>query len=175
MSFNYYSFVAFLLTNQMTCFLFQEKTFRSAPVQGPPDQHHVVENCWPKKKTRLGGCRKKKTVPGLDAVMDVAVLADPVSDAVMDVAVQVDSVLDAVLDVAVQADPILDAVLDAAVQADPVLDVVVQTKAKPAVEVQTKEVLDIVLQTEEPVYAEEAHSLKEALGHAVGRPSDSDA
>jgi hypothetical protein len=51
----------------------------------------------------------------------------------------------------------------------------VQTEAKPAVEVQTEEVLDVVLQTEEPVCAEEVHSPKEALGRAVGRPSDSDA
>jgi hypothetical protein len=107
--------------------------------------------------------------------LDVAVLADPVSNAVLDVVVQADSVPDAVLDVAVQADPILDAVLDVAVQADPVLDVVVQTKAKPAVEVQTEEVLDVVLQTEEPVCAEEVHSPREALGRAVGRPSDIDA
>jgi hypothetical protein len=27
--------------------------------RGPPDQHLVVENCWPKKKIRLGGYRKK--------------------------------------------------------------------------------------------------------------------
>jgi hypothetical protein len=60
-------------------------------------------------------------------------------------------------------------------QADLVLDVVVQTEAKPAVEVQTEEVLDIVLQTEEPMCAEEVHSPKEALGSAMGRPSDSDA
>jgi hypothetical protein len=59
-----------------------------------------------------------------------------------------------------------------AVQSDPVLDVVVQTKAKPAVEVQTEEVLDVVLQTEEPVCAEEVHSPREALGRAVGRPSE---
>jgi hypothetical protein len=87
------------------------------------------------------------------------------------VAVQADSVPDVV----VQADPILDAVLDVAVQSDLVLDVVVQTEAKPAVEVQTEEVLDIVLQTEEPVCAKEVHSPREALGRAVGRPSESDA
>jgi hypothetical protein len=40
---------------------------------------------------------------------------------------------------------------------------------------QTEEVLDVVLQTEELMCAEEVHSPKEALGHAVGRPSDSDA
>jgi hypothetical protein len=34
--------------------------------------------------------------------------------------------------------------------------------------------LDVVLQTEEPVCAEEVHSPMEALGHAMGRPSDSD-
>jgi hypothetical protein len=66
-----------------------------------------------------------------------------------------------------------------AVQADlvsnVVVDVVVRTKAKPAVEVQTKEVLDIVLQTEEPVCVEEVHKPKQALGHAVGRPIDSEA
>jgi hypothetical protein len=107
--------------------------------------------------------------------MDVAVQADPVLDAVLDVAVQVDPVPDAVLDVAVQADPILDAVLDVVVQADPFMNVVVQTEAKLAVKVQTKEVLDVVLQTEEPMCAEEVHNLKEALGHVVGRPSDSDA
>jgi hypothetical protein len=39
--------------------------------------------------------------------------------------------------------------------------------------VQTEEVLDVVLQTEEPVCAEEVHNPKEALGHVVGRPSDS--
>jgi hypothetical protein len=115
-------FYFFSLTNQMTCFLFSEKTFRSGPSSGPPDQH-LVENCWPKKKTRLGGCRKKKTGPGLDAVLDVAVQDDLVPDAVLDVAVQADSVPDAVLDVAVQADPILDAVLDIVVQVDPVMDV----------------------------------------------------
>jgi hypothetical protein len=154
---------------------FGRKCSNQAPVQGPPDQHLVVKNCWPKKKTRLGGCRKKKPGPGPDAVLDVAVQANPVPNAVLDVAVQVDSVPDAVLDVAMQADPILDAVLDIVVQADPVLDVVVQTEAKLAVEVQTEEVLDDVLQTEEPVCVEEVHSPKEALGHAVGRPSDSDA
>jgi hypothetical protein len=98
--------------------------------RGPPDQHLVVENCWPKKKTRLSGCRKKKPGSGLDVVLDVAVQADPILDAVLadpvlDVAVQADSVPNAVLDVAVQADPILQAVLDVAVQSDPVLDVVV--------------------------------------------------
>jgi hypothetical protein len=75
----------------------------------------------------------------------------------------------------VQADPILDVVLDVAVQSDPILDVVVQTEAKPAVEVQTEEVLDVVLQTGELVCAEEMHSPRKALGHAVGRPSESDA
>jgi hypothetical protein len=34
--------------------------------------------------------------------------------------------------------------------------------------------LGVVLQTEEPVCAEEVHNPKEALGHAVGRPDDSD-
>jgi hypothetical protein len=86
-----------------------------------------------------------------------------------------DSVPDAVLDVIVQADPIIDAVLDVAMQSDPVLDVVLQTEAKPAVEVQTKEVLDVILQTKEHVCAEEVHSPREALGHAVGRPSENDA
>jgi hypothetical protein len=107
--------------------------------------------------------------------LDVAVQADPVPDAVLDITVQADPVPDAVLDVAVQTDPILDAVLDVAGQADPVLDVVVQTEAKPAIEVQTKEVLDVVLQTEELVCAEAVHNPKEALGRVVGRPSDSDA
>jgi hypothetical protein len=41
--------------------------------------------------------------------------------------------------------------------------------------VQTEEVLDIVLQTEEPVCAEEVHSLRKALGRVVGRSSESDA
>jgi hypothetical protein len=109
-----------------------------------------------------------------DPILD-AVLADQVPDAVLDVAAQADSVLDVVLDVVVQADPILDAVLDVVVQSDPVLDVVVQIEAKPAVQVQTEEVLDVVLQTEEPVCAEEVHSPREALGRAVGRPSESDA
>jgi hypothetical protein len=108
---------------------FRRKRSDQTPVQGPPDQHLVVENCWPNRKTRLGGCRKKKPGPGLDEVLDVVVLAGPV------LAVQADSVPDAVLDVAVQADPILDAILDIAMQADPVLDVVVQTEAKPVVEV----------------------------------------
>jgi hypothetical protein len=35
--------------------------------------------------------------------------------------------------------------------------------------------LDVVLQTEEHVCVEEVHSPREALGHVVGRPSDSDA
>jgi hypothetical protein len=116
----------------MTCFIFQEKMFRSGPVQGPPDQPLVVENCWPKKKTRLGGCRKKKTGPALDAVLDVVVQADPV--------------LDAVLDVAVQADQILDVV----VQADPFLDVVVKTEAKRVVEVQTEEPVCLGCAVERP-------------------------
>jgi hypothetical protein len=127
------------------------------------------------KKTRLGGCRKKKTDLGLDAILDVAVQADLVLDVVLDVAMQADPVPDAVLYVAMQTDPILDAVLDVTMQDDPVLDVVVQTEAKPVVEVQSEEVLDVVLQTEEPVCAEEVHNPKEALGRVVVRPSASDA
>jgi hypothetical protein len=103
------------------------------------------------------------------------VQADLVSDVVLDVAVQADPLSNAVLDIAVQVDLVLDAVLDVVVQAGPVLDVVVQTEAKPAVEVQIEEVLDVVLKTEEPACAEEVHNPKEALGPAVGRPSDSDA
>jgi hypothetical protein len=69
----------------------------------------------------------------------------------------------------VQDDLVLDAVLDDAVQANPILD------ADLEVAVQAEEVLDVVLQTEEPVCYEEVHSPKEALGCAMGRPSDSDA
>jgi hypothetical protein len=88
-----------------------------------------------RRRQDLVDVEKRKPGLGLDAVLDVAVLASPVLDAVLDVAVQVDSVLDTVLDVVVQANPILDAVLDVAVQSNPVLDVAVKTEAKPAVEV----------------------------------------
>jgi hypothetical protein len=71
----------------MICFVFQEKTFRSGPSSGAPRLAPIVANCWPKKNIILGGCRKNKTGPGLDAVLDVAVQANPVPDAVLDVAV----------------------------------------------------------------------------------------
>jgi hypothetical protein len=142
--------------------------------RGPQISTFVVENCWPKKKTRLGGCRKKKPGLGLDAVLDVTVLADPVPDVVLDVAVQADSVPDAVLDVAVQADPILDAVLanpvpdavldvavqadlvpdavlDVAVQADPIIDAIldIDVQSDPDVVVQIEAKLAVEVQTEE--------------------------
>jgi hypothetical protein len=41
---------------------FRRKCSDQAPVQWPLDQHLVVENYWPKKKTRLGGCRKKENM-----------------------------------------------------------------------------------------------------------------
>ena len=72
---------------------------RKRAEKGPP---LVVEQCWPQKKARLSGSRKKRSFSS-----------------------QTESVLDALLDLAVQAEP----VLDLAVQDEPVLDLaVVQTE-----------------------------------------------
>jgi hypothetical protein len=90
------------------------------------------------KKTRLGGCRKKRSVP----VLDVPVETTPILDAVLDDEVQYVLALDVVVQ-----DKLFCMQSGCCSEAEPILNVVVQIKPKLIVEVQTKEVLDIVVQT----------------------------
>ena len=78
-----------------------------------PAQPLVVEDCWPTKKTRNGGCRKRTSVHISFSCVET-VQTEPVLDAEVET--------EHVLDATVQTEPVLDAM----VQTEPVLEAEVQ-------------------------------------------------
>ncbi|KAE8802946.1 hypothetical protein D1007_21301 [Hordeum vulgare] len=116
----------------------------------------IVEQCWPGKKARLNGCRKKRRF-------------NPLTEPILDAPEQNEHVLDA----AEQTEPIFDA----PEQSEPVFDAhepILQTEPVLELVVQTEPVLELVVQSEIVAEVEEVYQVKhaEVLGRAVGRPTD---
>ena len=135
-----------------------------------PFEPVVVENCWPTKKARINGRRRKRIVQTEDVPSESVLDAALPSDSVLDVVVQTDTILDA----AVQT----EAILDAAVQTEPILDAAVQTEDAPEDVMQAELNLSCVeVSTEKEhklVRVDELHKPKQALGRVVGIPSPND-
>lgn len=88
---------------------------RKRAEKGPP---LVVEQCWPQKKARLSGSRKKRSFSSqTEPVLDAQEQTEPVLDA--------REQTEPVLDLAVQAEPVLDL---AVVQTEPDVADVVQNE-----------------------------------------------
>ena len=142
-----------------------------------PFEPVVVKNCWPTKKARINGRRRKRIVQTEDVPSDSVLDAVLPSDSVLEVVLPSDSVLDVV----VQTDTILDAavqteaILDAAVQTEDILDAAVETEDVMQAELNLSCVEVSTEKEHKLVRVDELHKPKQALGRVVRWPSPTDA
>ena len=152
--------------------------------KGPP---LVVDECWPVKRARINGQRKKRTNQIMfgaaevqselvleDDVQTVEALGHTVSD--LEALVQNEGQNEPVVEALVQNEPVVEAL----VQNEPVVEALVQTDQVVEALVQSDHVVEALVQSDHVDEAldhdhevvEEVQEVKETLGRAVGRPDD---
>jgi hypothetical protein len=70
---------------------------RERVVEGPVVEPLVIETCWPTKKARIGGCRKKRSVQTLFHCAELQGQIEDVQGQTEDVQVQPEAVLEDVV------------------------------------------------------------------------------